>query len=155
MHDTIRALPEPLIEFTASDPFTGEAYTTQTGLSCHPLSFADLAQDSYPDPAPSTENGVYDLTICSFALHLITDVSALWALLQTLQHRTKYLIVVAPHKLPRIKDGWGFIRVDPTTFQDVNVNDKIEVGGVKGDGAEIVLDRARLRLWRSVMHSEA
>lgn len=144
----------------AADPFTGEAYTRHTGLSCAPLSFADLAQDQYPEPSSSRTNEnendddddvLYDLTICSFALHLLTNPSELWALLQTLQRRTQHLVVVAPHKLPHIKDGWGFVRVDPRTLADVDVGGQAEIGGEKGDGAEIVLDRVRLRVWRSIM----
>lgn len=147
LHD----FPQPELEFAACDPFTGEAFTRHTGLACATLSFADLAQDQYPEPAPSTNDGVYDLTICSFALHLLTNPSELWALLQTLQYHTRYLVVIAPHKQPQIKEGWGFIRLDPRTLQDVNVDDKADVGGDKGDGAEIVLDRVRLRIWRSAM----
>jgi hypothetical protein len=50
----------------------------------------------------------------------------------------------------KIKEGWGWSRADPETFATVAQDERLnEVGGQAGDGHEIVLDRVRLRLWKS------
>ena len=43
-----------------------------------------------------------DVTVCSFALHLLDGSSQLWALLSELSWRTTWLIVLEPHKKPEV-----------------------------------------------------
>lgn len=137
----------PKISVTATDPYTGPAYLERTGLTCLPLSFADIASGKLPDTTSP-----YDLVIISFALHLLTETSQLWSLLSTLADRARYLVVLAPHKKPAIKPEWGWTRVDPWSLEEVDSeapSDQKQVGGKRGDGYEIFEERVRLRMWRS------
>lgn len=151
------ALPAvPTVSIVATDPFTGPAYRERTGLPCLPLSFADIANDidALPDPPR-----IYDLVICSFALHLLTDISQLWSFLSALAQRARYLVVLAPHKKPSIKEEWGWKRVDPWhVLQDIEKDSPRsngrDMGGKRGDGYEIYEERVRLRVWRSTMVGE-
>lgn len=47
-----------------------------------------------------------------------------------------------------MKDSWGWRRWDPSAAWKT-AEGRGNVGGAEGDGFEIVLDRVRLRLWRS------
>ncbi|GAA6049629.1 hypothetical protein JCM3770_005043 [Rhodotorula araucariae] len=154
------SLPEPELSVTAVDPFTAPAYRARTGLPCLELSFADVAAGQLPPPGSSAavEPGVedvepYDIVIVSFALHLVESASELWALLAELGKRARWLCVTAPHKKPEVKDSWGWRRWDPSAAWRP-AEGRADVGGEKGDGAEIVLERVRLRLWRSEAHWE-
>ncbi|GAA6022825.1 hypothetical protein JCM8202_003725 [Rhodotorula sphaerocarpa] len=156
----------PDLQITAADPFTSPAYRARTGLPCLELSFADVAAGRLPapgttviappaaDPQPDdpdpddSEPEPYDLVIISFALHLVESSSELWALLTELSKRAKWLVVTAPHKKPDVKDSWGWRRWDPSPAWKP-AEGRGQVGGTGGDGFEIVLDRVRLRLWRS------
>ena len=127
------------------------------------------------EPPEAEEGGdvePYDLVIISFALHLVESSSELWALLRELSRRAKWLCVTAPHKKPdvsspmrsmrsaprldtklgtrssQVKDSWGWRRWDPSGAWRP-AEGRGNVGGAEGDGFEIVLDRVRLRLWRS------
>lgn len=147
----LKKLPCPIFNIVATDPYTGPAYKLRTGRDCLPLSFADITQGSLPE-YPET----IDMVICSFALHLLTESSQLWALLQSLSSRARYLVVLAPHKKPTIKDEWDWQRVDPWTWEDVD--DRVApaaMGGKRGDGYEIYEERVRLRLWRSRLFEPA
>ena len=55
---------------------------------------ADLSPVSFP---------TIDVTVCSFALHLLDGSSQLWALLSELSWRTTWLIVLEPHKKPEVR----------------------------------------------------
>lgn len=157
---TSSATPAPTLSITAADPFTSPAYRARTGLPCLKLSFADVAAGLLPPPGSSdspAEEGAdfvdqqiepYDLVIISFALHLVESSSELWALLRELSRRAKWLCVTAPHKKPDVKDSWGWRRWDPSVAWRP-AEGRGNVGGAEGDGFEIVLDRVRLRLWRS------
>jgi hypothetical protein len=144
-HNPKRVMPK--ISITATDPYTGPAYLERTGLTCLPLSFADIASGKLPEtPSP------YDLVVISFALHLLTETSQLWSLLSTLADRARYLVVLAPHKKPAIKPEWGWTRVDPWSLEEVDSeapSDQKQVGGKRGDGYEIYDERVRLRVWKS------
>ncbi|KAK4703780.1 hypothetical protein P7C70_g2435, partial [Phenoliferia sp. Uapishka_3] len=161
---------EPDLSITASDPFTSPGYIARTGLPCLELSFADVAAGKLPSPPQppallksesqaESESGspdvppqevLYDIVVISFALHLVESTSELWALLTELSKRAKWLVVTAPHKKPEIKPSWGWRRWDPTTWTPSQ--GRGNVGGIEGDGFEIVLDRVRLRVWRSQEH---
>ncbi|GAA6063137.1 hypothetical protein JCM10212_001185 [Sporobolomyces blumeae] len=111
----------------------------------------DEADDTGGDEG--RQERVYDVVVVSFALHLVETPSELWALLTELSKRAKWLCVIAPHKKPDIKPTWGWRRWDPSP-RWVAAEGRGNVGGVEGDGFEIVLDRVRLRLWRSEEHWE-
>ncbi|GAA5861047.1 hypothetical protein JCM8547_008018 [Rhodosporidiobolus lusitaniae] len=160
--------PKPLLSITASDPYTAPAYKQRTGLdSCLELSFADVAGGMLP-PLPSLplegeeggeggekqeggEEEVYDIVVISFALHLVESTSELWSLLSELSKRAKWLVVTAPHKKPDIKPTWSWRRWDPSSAWSPAdpSREGHTVGGAEGDGFEIVLERTRLRVWRS------
>jgi len=97
------------------------------------------------------EPEIYDIAICSFALHLLTESSQLWSLLNSLSTRARYLVVLAPHKKPAIKQEWGWERVDPWRLNVVgdSTPQQGQMGGKKGDGWEIYQERVRLRVWKS------
>ncbi|KAM0752212.1 hypothetical protein T439DRAFT_324280 [Meredithblackwellia eburnea MCA 4105] len=169
---------EPVVTITASDPFTAPGYFSRTGLPCLELSFSDVAAGKLPPPPPipslacssdlSALNEsippqavneqqdsdlpveLYDIVVISFALHLVESSSELWALLTELSKRCKWLVVTAPHKKPDIKPNWGWRRWDPKGW--CPAAGRGNVGGKEGDGFEIVLDRTRLRVWRSEEH---
>ena len=135
------------IHIVATDPYTGSAYADRMGSdTCLPLSFADIANGGLPD-TPTR----YDFVVCSFALHLVEDSSQKWALLSELATRAQYLVVIAPHKKPTIKDEWGWTRRDPWSplTEIADASDHKETGGKRGDGMEIYLERVRLRLHAS------
>ena len=46
---------------------------------------------------------LYDMVICSFALHLLESPSEIWALLTALSPQAKWLVVLEPHKKPEVK----------------------------------------------------
>ncbi|KAM0787798.1 hypothetical protein ACM66B_003852 [Microbotryomycetes sp. NB124-2] len=157
--------PEPELNIVAADPYTAPAYQQRTGLECLPLSFADVAAGKLPTPqgipfedsaedanhsgeGSTRGDNVFDLVVVSFALHLIESSSELWALLTMLASRARWLVVVAPHKKPDVKDSWGWTRWDPSDRWKA-AEGRGNVGGQEGDGFEIVLDRVRLRVWRS------
>jgi hypothetical protein len=87
---------------------------------------------------------IYDLIICSFALHLLTEPSELFALLYELSTKCRWLAVIAPHKKPEIKDGWGWERWDLKNWN--RAGEAVYAGGRGGDDEveselEIVRDK--------------
>lgn len=82
------------------DPYTGEAYFERTGRGAEPISFAEIAQGVLQDH-------LYDLCVCSFALHLV-EPSLLPNLCLQLSLICGKLIVLTPHKRPYIKSEWGW-----------------------------------------------
>ncbi|GAA5997924.1 uncharacterized protein JCM10292_006910 [Rhodotorula paludigena] len=155
------SIPEPELSIVAADPFTAPAYRTRTGQPCLELSFADVAAGKLPAPGatdPPDEGAddveLYDIVIISFALHLVETSSELWALLDALSKRARWLCVTAPHKKPDVKSSWGWRRWDPSAAWQP-AEGRGNVGGQEGDGFEIVLERVRLRLWRSEANWDA
>jgi len=133
----LASLPRPERTIVATDPYTAAAYHSRIGQAdCLNLSFQDIADGKLPE-IPH----IYDIAFCSFALHLI-GASELWAVLSELSRRARFLCVLAPHKLPMIKDEWGFVRMDA-------IQDPSQIHIQRGDGKELIIDRVRLRLYRS------
>lgn len=91
--------------------YTSPAYFARTSRVCHPLSFADLAAGRLPpsrarDAMEVDDSGPeWDMIVCSFALHLLTEASELAALLDELSRRATWLVVVAPHREPEVSGG--------------------------------------------------
>ncbi|CAE6415566.1 unnamed protein product [Rhizoctonia solani] len=75
---------------------------------------AAAEDDSHPE-----DRETYDLVICSFALHLLTTPGSLYELLSTLSYGARWLVVLEPHKKPEIKDGWGWMLWDITSWKGV------------------------------------
>ncbi|GJN89179.1 hypothetical protein Rhopal_002153-T1 [Rhodotorula paludigena] len=155
------SIPEPELSIVAADPFTAPAFRARTGQPCLELSFADVAAGKLPAPGatdPPDEGAedveLYDIVIISFALHLVETSSELWALLDALSKRARWLCVTAPHKKPDVKSSWGWRRWDPSAAWQP-AEGRGNVGGQEGDGFEIVLERVRLRLWRSEANWDA
>jgi len=124
--------------------YTSPAYSARTSRTCHPLSFSDLADGQLPPQSNLEDKTIYDLIICSFALHLLTEPSELFALLYELSTKCRWLAVIAPHKKPEIKDGWGWERWDLKNWN--RAGEAVYAGGRGGDDEveselEIVRDK--------------
>jgi len=145
--------PNPQI--LAADPYTSAAYSDRTSLPCASLSFRDIAEGFLP-PLPSdsqlpdganlvdqnhVSHPVIDIVICSFALHLVENPSELFALLWELSTKSRWLLIISPHKKPEIKDGWGWTKWDVDTWKECQMSDH------KG---EILKDRVHCRVFRSL-----
>ncbi|KDQ09900.1 hypothetical protein BOTBODRAFT_137398 [Botryobasidium botryosum FD-172 SS1] len=158
----------PALIISATDPYTVDAYVARTGLPCHPLSFRDIADGSLPpltntadkDTIPASDesqdsgNGderddlIYEMVVCSFALHLIESTSELWALLTALSEKVRWLVILEPHKKPEIKDGWGWNLWD--TKEWCAADHARTFVQSEGSELEIVRERVRCRIYRSV-----
>ncbi|KAI8986081.1 hypothetical protein BD414DRAFT_48817 [Trametes punicea] len=161
-------MPVPCI--LAADPYTSQAFHTRTGLYAHPLSFRDIAEGKLPEVAskpvgapksnnPSqtsspenslcghsdassrSESPIIEMVICSFALHLIEKSSELFALLWELSTKARWLVILAPHKRPEIKDGWGWCKWDVETWSECRMTDPV---------GELLEDRVHCRVYRSL-----
>ncbi|KAI5454660.1 hypothetical protein NCC49_003551 [Naganishia albida] len=155
----------PELRIIATDPFTVSAYETRTSGTCLPLSFEDIVQGKLPGTPKQ-----YDLVICSFALHLVGDHSEMFSLLYELSQRAKWMVVLAPHKKPEIKEGWGWIHWDITAWEDGRSKlytsseqaeeEDAEDGSrpsseiYRNGGLEVVIDRVRCRLYKSGIAEE-
>jgi SAM-dependent methyltransferase len=106
-------------QISGIDPFTQAAYLARTGTAAESLTFADLAAGALADRR-------YGLCVCSFALHLPPS-STLPLLAYQLSIITPALVILTPHKRPRIKSEWGWNFVD-----------------------EVAQDRVRARLYRTL-----
>jgi len=106
---------------TACDLYTSEAYKARTGLPCEAFSFKDISLGQFPgyshysvptspeeqldaeEETPQQKSTLYDVVICSFALHLLESPSEIWALLTALSQQAKWLVILEPHKKPEVK----------------------------------------------------
>jgi len=79
------------------------------------------------------------MVICSFALHLVESPSELFALLQELSTKALWLVVLAPHKKPEIKEGWGWVKWDSESWSECRMHEH----------REFVLERVHCRVYRS------
>lgn len=99
--------------------FTVEAYKERTSYPCANLSFEDIAEGNLPTisiniangslqeitvPEPNETENQYliDTVVCSFALHLVKSPSGLFSLLWQLSLRSRWLVILAPHKRPEV-----------------------------------------------------
>jgi hypothetical protein len=107
---------------TNTSKYTSEAFKQRTSLSCDALSFKDVAEGALPSAITdlsrflsadmrateldailhASEDNKIEMTVCSFALHLIESNSELFALLWELSTKSRWLIVIAPHKKPEV-----------------------------------------------------
>jgi len=148
-------LPTPQI--LAADPFTAEAFKTRTTLNCSTWSFQQIADGALADllivsasSSGSTldkggreeiqDQRLVEMTICSFALHLIESPSELFALLWELSSKSRWLIVLAPHKRPEIKPGWGWMKWDVGSWTERPMSQS---------NGEFLQDRVHCRVYRS------
>ncbi|KAF8630905.1 hypothetical protein AX17_005263 [Amanita inopinata Kibby_2008] len=155
--------PRPYL--MATDPYTSEAFSQRTGLACDALSFKDIADGSMPSSitdlshskpssndtvggttqsdvlSPGLESVQIEMVICSFALHLIQNTSELFALLWELSTKVRWLIVIAPHKKPEIKDGWGWQKWNVDTWTECPMSES---------RSEILHDRVHCRVYKSL-----
>ncbi|EEB92979.1 hypothetical protein MPER_08430, partial [Moniliophthora perniciosa FA553] len=151
--------PNPKV--IAADPYTSAAFVERTGLPCSSFSFHDIAEGSLPgdvsyifpsqdlegqkqradDVDSSSGMPVVEMVVCSFALHLVESPSELFSLLWELSTKARWLIVLAPHKKPEIKGGWGWSRWNVDTWTEASMNDH---------AGEILYERVHCRVYRSV-----
>ena len=102
------------------DPFTGAAYQARTGQAAEALSFEAIANGAL-------DGRRYSLIACSYALHLL-EASRLPRLAFQLSRIGGTLLVLTPHKRPRLRAEWGW-----------------ELSG------ELVVERVRARYYRSTL----
>ncbi|TFK70369.1 hypothetical protein BDN72DRAFT_766577 [Pluteus cervinus] len=139
--------PEPLV--IAADPFTSTAFTERTSFPCSTQSFSDIAEGTIPstvinlssnksneDEAPTH----IEMVVCSFALHLIDNPSELFSLLWELSTKARWLVILAPHKKPEIKDGWGWTKWNVDSWEACTMSEH------KG---ELLYERVHCRVYRS------
>jgi len=149
----------------AADPYTSEAFKQRTGLPCDTLSFKDVAEGALPSSvtdlfslssadmhaaekntldaisSASEDDHKIEMVICSFALHLVESSSELFSLLWELSTKARWLVVIAPHKKPEIKTGWGWIKWNVDEWSEGQPNES------KG---EFLHDRVHCRVYKSV-----
>ncbi|KAH8104502.1 hypothetical protein BXZ70DRAFT_590715 [Cristinia sonorae] len=124
-------LPTPQI--LAADPFTAEAFKARTSLNCSTFSFQEIADGSLAallnaGTEPSQDNQQ-------------AEQKVLFALLWELSLRSRWLVVLAPHKKPEIKMGWGWVKWDAKVWTECPM--------AQSDG-EFLQDRVHCRVYRSV-----
>ncbi|RDX53373.1 hypothetical protein OH76DRAFT_1399274 [Lentinus brumalis] len=91
--------------------------------------------------AATLEANIIEMVICSFALHLIEKPSELFALLWELSLKSRWLVILAPHKRPEIKDGWGWCKWDVESWSECRMTDSV---------GELLEDRVHCRVYRSL-----
>jgi len=106
--------------------FTAAAFKERTNFPCAELSFEAIAEGSLPREAINIADGSLkifsnleqaenpegdehierqcqvEMVICSFAMHLIENPSSLFSLLWELSSKTRWLVILAPHKKPEV-----------------------------------------------------
>ncbi|MCX4028607.1 class I SAM-dependent methyltransferase [Endozoicomonas sp. SM1973] len=85
----------------AIDPYTYKAYKRRTGRDAEKFSFEDIAEGCIA-------NKQYELVICSFAMHLVNE-SWLPRVCFNLSLIANHLIILTPHKRPKIQMDWGWV----------------------------------------------
>jgi len=150
----------PRAQIIAADPFTAAAYNHRTSYTCAELSFSDIAEGALPKTSVDISTGsvweledieqtephdgphhVIEMVVCSFALHLLEDASSLFSLLWELSSKARWLVVLAPHKKPEIKPGWGWMKWNIDSWQECSMTDS---------GGEFLYERVHCRIYRSI-----
>jgi len=149
----------PSAQIIATDPFTAAAYKHRTLYTCAELSFNDIAEGALPttsvdiltgsiwglisqeDIEQTERHHVIEMVVCSFALHLLEDASSLFSLLWELSSKARWLVVLAPHKKPEIKPGWGWMKWNIDSWQECSMTDS---------GGEFLHERVHCRIYRSI-----
>ena len=94
----LRSLGAEIID--GLDPYTGAAYQARTGQMAEAFTFEQIA-------GGALAGRLYNLIVCSFALHLVA-VSWLPALCYQLSQMSPALLILTPHKRPDLKPAWGW-----------------------------------------------
>ncbi|EJF63342.1 hypothetical protein DICSQDRAFT_134790 [Dichomitus squalens LYAD-421 SS1] len=102
---------------------------------------SSLTLRSTTSSSSSGDLDIIEMVICSFALHLIEKPSELFALLWELSTKARWLVVLAPHNRPEIKDGWGWCKWDVETWSECRMSDSV---------GELLEDRVHCRVYRSL-----
>jgi len=98
----------------AADPFTGAAYLAWTGKQAQAYSFEDVGSGLLLDEGRS-----YHLCICSYAMHCCND-SFLYNTLQQLSLVCEALVIISPHKLPRVEERTGWVCIEHLVIERVH-----------------------------------
>jgi len=149
----------PRPQIIAADPFTAAAYKYRTSYTCAELSFSEIAEGALPTTSVDFATGsiqelmpqdymeqtehrhIIEMVICSFALHLLEDTSGLFSLLWELSSKARWLVVLAPHKKPEIKAGWGWMKWNIDSWQECPMTDS---------AGELLHERVHCRIYRSL-----
>lgn len=86
----------------AAPPPTGDAYRVWTGRAAESFTFQDVGAGLLSDEGRS-----YHLVVCSYAMHVL-EPSFLFPTLQQLALVAAHLLILAPHKLPRVRTEHSF-----------------------------------------------
>jgi 2-polyprenyl-3-methyl-5-hydroxy-6-metoxy-1,4-benzoquinol methylase len=84
----------------AIDPYAHDAYVSRTGAPASRETFEEIA-------AGALAGRNYSLIVCSFAMHLFED-SRLARLTYQLSCIGDRLLILTPHKRPRLREEWGW-----------------------------------------------
>ncbi|KAJ8080819.1 hypothetical protein PM082_017654 [Marasmius tenuissimus] len=125
--------------------------TTTRIFSTQPIAQAvpapETATETEPEPEPETEvpdssdGPKIEMVVCSFALHLVESPSELFSLLWELSTKARWLVVLAPHKKPEIKEGWGWLKWNVESWNKTSMSDH---------NGELLHERVHCRVYRSV-----
>ncbi|KAI9094294.1 hypothetical protein DFS34DRAFT_628876 [Phlyctochytrium arcticum] len=138
----------PTIRILATDPYTESAYNSRLSPNAPPLlplSFIEISQGGIPrSPTPT-----FTHVIISYALHLATDDSELFALLYELSTRAQWLLVIAPGKRPEIREGWGWERWDMGRWELLGGRGEAKGSSKTKSVSEWIVDKSRAKVFRS------
>ncbi|KAF5837377.1 hypothetical protein DUNSADRAFT_4481 [Dunaliella salina] len=98
----------------AADPFTGAAYLARTGRQAQAYSFEDVGSGLLLDEGRS-----YHLCICSYAMHCCDD-SFLYSTLQQLSLVCEALVIISPHKQPRVEERTGWVCIEHLVIERIH-----------------------------------
>jgi len=83
------------------DPYMNKIYENKLYKPCYNSSFMDIINGNF--------EGIYDIVICSFGMHLC-DEKMVFNLLSMLKYEygMKKLVIITPNKKPKIKEDIKF-----------------------------------------------
>lgn len=87
------------VRVVGCDPYMNKVYERHTGNKCYSLSFKELATAGLPDDVQ------FDAIFCSYSLHL-AEKSLLPVIEYQLSCASKWLVIISPHKNPKIEKFW-------------------------------------------------